>query len=115
MATTMSTVVQQASPAEDLTDEQIDHLLARATARLKDKSQVRTADVLKLGHEETYNFPKLETGQLERPYVSQEAGFAAVDAPRLVEGRQRKQAANGVRKVTDPVKLKKLAIEVRQA
>ncbi len=113
MATTPAAAKVQPSAAdEDLTDEQIDQLLARATARLKDKSKADSQDVLKLAAEDTYTFPKLEPCKLEKPYVTQKDGLAAVDGPRLVEERQRKQATNGVRKVTDPVAVKRMAIEV---
>lgn len=96
---------------DDATDEQIEELLARATARLKAKRQSTSHDVLKLDHGESYTFPKLETGKLEKPYVSHKDGVANVDAARLVAEQQRKQA-NGVRKVEDPVTAKKLAVEV---
>jgi hypothetical protein len=97
---------------EELTDEQIEELLARATARMKAKSgQKKTDDVLKLDTTERYNFPKLDPGQLQKSYVSQENGLANVDSSRLVDEQQRKQA-NGVRKVEDPTTAKKLAMEV---
>jgi hypothetical protein len=103
--------VRSVETDDDLTDEQIEGLLARATARLKAKNQSSSQDVLKLDGGESYTFPKLETGQLEKPYVSQKDGVASVDASRLVAEQQRKQA-NGVRKVQDPITAKKMAIEV---
>jgi hypothetical protein len=97
---------------EDLTDEQIDALLARATARLKAKSQsqdVATLDEAK----ETYTFPKLQTGNIEKPYVSTtKHNVATADSARLVDEKQRKKA-DGIRRVEEPVQAKRLAKEVR--
>ena len=98
---------------EDLTDEQIDALLARATARLKAKAQ--TQEVAKLDKAEaTYTFPKLQVGMLEKPYVStSKHNVATADSARLVDDKQRKKA-DGIRRVEEPVKAKKLAEEVRR-
>jgi hypothetical protein len=96
----------------ELTDEQIEELLARATARMKAKSgQKKTDDVLKLNTTERYTFPKLDPGQLQKSYISQEDGVSNADSSRLVDEQQRKQA-NAVRKVQDPKTAKKLSIEV---
>lgn len=92
---------------DDLPDEQIEELLARATARLQAKSKA----VVKVNEEQSYTFPKLDTGKLEEPYVFSKGDVATVDAPRLLEQRHRKQA-NGIRRVEEPVAAKKLAIEV---
>ena len=94
---------------EDLTDEQIEELLARATARLREESKWK--DVVKLDEEQTSRCPKLETGKLEKPYISHKGDVATVDASRLLEEKHRKQAS-GVRIVEDPVAARTLAIEV---
>jgi hypothetical protein len=97
---------------EDLTAEQIDALLARATARLKAKSQsqdVGTRNEAK----ETYTFPKLQTGNIEKPYVSTtKRNVATADSARLVDEKQRKKA-DGIRRVEEPVQARELAKEVR--
>lgn len=90
----------------DLTDQQIEVLLARATARLAQKSQVH--------HQEPGNslsFPKLNTGTLETPYITTGGGVARVDSARLLASKQR-QEADGARKVENPAAAKKLALEV---
>ena len=96
---------------EDLTDEQIQALLARASARLKEKSISK--DVAAVEKRQSYTFPKLETGKLEKAYVSTTGDVANVDARRMLEEKHRKQA-NGIRRVEEPVAAKKLAEEVRK-
>lgn len=96
-------------PDEDLTDEQIEGLLARATARRQQKS--KSTDVSKITNTQSFNFPKLDTGNLDQPYVSTRGDIATVDASRLLEVKSRKQA-NEIRKVEDPVAAKKAAIVV---
>lgn len=109
MATSTLEKVPGHNVDDDLTDEQMDELLARASARLKEQSKLK--DLMKLDEKEAYTFPKLQTGKLEQPYVSNQGDVATVDAKRLVEGKDRKQS-NGIRRVEEPVAAKKLAIEV---
>lgn len=94
---------------EELSDEQIDQMLARATARLQRKSD--QSAVVKPSDKRSFSFPKLDAGRLDKPYVSTKGEIASVDARRLLEEKQREQA-NGIRKVEDPVTAKKLALEV---
>ena len=108
-AATAPEKVSRGQEDDSLTDEHIDELLARATARLREKANSK--DILKNDEQQSYNFPKLQTGQLEKPYVSSNGNVATVDAPRLLEEKQRKQA-NGIRRVEEPVAAKKLALEV---
>lgn len=94
---------------EELTDEQIEQLLARATARLQEKAkqqQLTKSNGLSL------SFPKLDAGQLEKPYVETKGDVATLDSSRLLDEKHRKQA-NGIRKVEDPATVKKAAAEVR--
>jgi hypothetical protein len=97
----------------DLTDEQIDALLARASARLKAKSQ--SQELLTLDKsEESYHIPKLQTGEIAKPYTtSTKQNVAIADAARLVDEKQRKKA-DGIRVVSESVASKKLAREVCQ-
>ena len=97
---------------EDLTDEQMDALLDRATARLKAKSQSQDLVTLR-EQKEIYTFAKLETGRVEKSYISSnKEGVAIADAARLVDDQQRKKAGR-IRRVEEPVQSKKLAREVR--
>ncbi|KAF2159820.1 hypothetical protein M409DRAFT_70725 [Zasmidium cellare ATCC 36951] len=96
---------------EELTDEQIEQLLARATARLQEKAKQQQ---LTKSHTQEFKFPKLDAGLLEKPYVETKGDVATVDASRLLEEKHRKQA-NGTRKVEDPVTAKKAAADKKKA
>lgn len=110
MAATMEPQkVASAGVEDDLSDEQIEALLARATARLQKKSKGK--EVAKPTGPQ-YTFPKLNPGGIEKPYVSEKGEVATLDSARLLEEKDRKQA-NGIRQVVDPVVDKKMALEVR--
>ncbi len=94
---------------EELTDEQIDKLLARASERLQAKKAATS--LAKKEEAPRYNLQKLNPGKLVKPYVSTQGDIAIVNATRLVDEKQQKQA-NGIRKVIDPVAAKKLSEEV---
>lgn len=111
-ATTEVTPLHNDDEVGDLSDQQIDQLLARASARLKSKPPAESRDLLKLDDDvPAYNLPKLQTGQLEKSYVSQAKGRATLDSKRLVDNKDRDQA-NIVRKVQNPAAVKLAAIEV---
>lgn len=94
----------------DLTDEQIEQMLARATERLKERPQ--SNELARKDEGQRYTFPKLKTGKLQQPYVSSNGDVATLDSKRLLEQKQRK-SASGIRKVEGPVASKKAAQEVR--
>lgn len=94
---------------DDLTDEQIEQLLANAAARLQ--QQDVSNDITKRNDCSTFNFPKLSVGKLEQPYISTKGHVSTVDGKRLLEEKQRRQA-DRTRKVEDPVTTKKMALEV---
>ena len=113
-ATTAADLALAYQNTDDLTDEQIDALLARATARLQAKAQAKdnNQDVMKLDTDQRLTFPKLQTGQLEKPYISTtKQNVATADNARLLDESQRKKAV-GIRRVSEPVMSKKLAKEV---
>ncbi|KXL50185.1 MAG: hypothetical protein FE78DRAFT_245975 [Acidomyces sp. 'richmondensis'] len=93
---------------DDLTDEQIEQLLANAAARLQ--QQDVSNDITKRNDCSTFNFPKLSVGKLEQPYISTKGHVSTVDGKRLLEEKQRRQA-DRTRKVEDPVTTKKMALE----
>ena len=105
----MSTTTSSVHADEVLTDEQMEEMLANATARLQAKA--RAEDIVTLDQGQKYTFPKLETAKLVNPYVSTIGDIATLDAPRLLDERHRKQA-KGVRRVQDPGTAKKIAEEV---
>lgn len=95
--------------SDDVADAQIEQLLARATARLQQKEkdglkdrQLQAVDL---------NFPKLDAGDLQKPYVTVKGDIASVDSSRLLQEKQRR-LANQARKIEDPVTTKKAAEEV---
>lgn len=95
---------------DELSDEQIEQLLARATARLQEKS--KQTQLIQKNESHSYTFPKLDAGALEKPYVTTKGDIATVDSSRLLKEKLRKQA-EGIRKVEDPVTSKKALEEVR--
>lgn len=95
---------------DDLSDEQIQQLLARASARLEGKTGETALQLADEGRTK-FSFPKLDTGALVKPYVTTNGDVASVNPARLLEEKHRK-GADGPRTVEDPVAAKKLAIEV---
>ncbi|KAI7408299.1 hypothetical protein KC328_g61 [Hortaea werneckii] len=89
----------------DLSDDQIDQLLARATERMQQAGAAVKGD-----EKNPYTFPKLNAGELEKPYIASKGAVASVDSSRLLDDKDRKQA-NSIRKVEDPLTAKKAAIE----
>lgn len=108
--TALQKAPQRSLEEEELTDEQIDELLSRATDRLKAQSSSRT--VARKDERRSYTYPKLQTGQLDKPYVSKKGDVASVNASRSRDGEQQTKA-NGIRIVQNPATIKKLAEEVR--
>ena len=89
MATTLElqrTEKDKPHSEDDLTDEQIEELLARAAARLQEKAKDRQ---LTKHTEQSLNFPKLDAGDLEKPYVSTKGDVATIDSSRLLDQRRR--------------------------
>lgn len=93
---------------EDLTDDQMQAILAQAAARLQQKQ------IAKLSEQEQkhYTFPRLETGTIARSYVSHKDGVAQLDPSRRLNEKDRK-LSNQIRKVEDPVVVSKRKDEVR--
>lgn len=95
---------------DELSDEQIEMLLKQAEVRAREKdtssalAQIPSALDIKL--------PRLNTPGLPAPYVQMNGEVARVDPSRLLDDQQR-ALANHIRKVEDPVAVKKRKIEVR--
>ncbi|GIZ47192.1 hypothetical protein CKM354_001029100 [Cercospora kikuchii] len=111
----MATALQQPSqsssgPEDDLTDEQIEQELAAATARLQ--AQAKDMQLTQQNESKGITFPKLDAGDLPKPYVSTNGHVATIDSSRLVEEKYRSQQ---IRKVEDPVVAKKTAEEKKRA
>lgn len=110
MASDAIEVVSKMAPSqEDLTDEQMEEMLAQATTRLREKEE---AKMFETEAPQKFTFPKMNAGALEKPYVVVKGHVAEADKSRLIDDKHR-QAGSLIRKVEDPVTAKKLAAEVR--
>ena len=102
-------VSKMAPSQEDLTDEQMEEMLAQATTRLREKEE---AKMFQTEAPQKFTFPKMNAGALEKPYVVVKGHVAEADESRLIDDKHG-QAGSLIRKVEDPVSAKKLAAEVR--
>lgn len=93
---------------DELSDEQMQQMLARAAKRKQESVSLKLADD---GNNKQFSFPKLSTGDIAKPYVSTTGDVAQVDSSRLVQEKDR-MLANKVRKIEDPVVLKQKKAEV---
>ena len=110
MASDAIEVVSKTAPSqEDLTDEQMEEMLAQATTRLREKEESK---MFRTEASQKFSFPKMDAGALEKPYVVTKGHVAHADKSRLVNDKDR-QTGSLIRKVEDPVTAKKLADEVR--
>jgi len=107
----MEAVSTKAMPQEDLTDEQMEEMLAQATTRLREKEE---SAMFKTEAPQKYTFPKMNAGDLEKPYVVTKGHIAEADKARLIDEKYR-QAGSLIRKVEDPVTARKLAEEKKKA
>jgi len=91
---------------EELSDEQIQTLLKQAEARLRERATTvaqSASTLLKL--------PRLNVGDIAQPYVRTDGEIARVDSSKLLSERER-ELANKIRKVEDPVAVKKKLSQV---
>lgn len=107
----MEAVSTRAMPQEDLTDEQMEEMLAQATTRLREKEE---STMFKTEAPQKYTFPKMNAGDLEKPYVVTKGHIAEADKARLIDEKYR-QTGSLIRKVEDPVTARKLAEEKKKA
>ena len=111
MASDAIEVVSKMAPSqEDLTDDQMEEMLAQATTRLREKEE---AKMFETEAPQKFTFPKMNAGALEKPYVVVKGHVAEADKSRLIDDKHR-QSGSLIRKVEDPVTAKKLAAEVRR-
>lgn len=102
-------VVKTAGLDHDLSDKQMEQLLAQATIRLREKEN---GSGLQASQPQRFYFPKLNAGELEKPYVTTKGNIAEADKARLLGERDR-PTEGAIRKVEDPVAAGKFATEVR--
>lgn len=95
---------------DELSDEQIEMLLKQAEVRLRDKAT--STQPLPLPTAADFKLPRLEAANLPAPYIQTDGDIARLAPARLLDPRQR-ELANRIRKVEDPVAVKKKQAEVR--
>ena len=72
---------------EELSDSEIDALLARASQRLKEQTQDK--QLTTQSEEQRLTFLKLDAGELEKPYVDTSGNIAKLNDDRLLEDKHR--------------------------
>ncbi|KAL0262171.1 dTDP-fucopyranose mutase [Diplodia seriata] len=97
---------------DELSDEQIEMLLKQAEVRAREKNT--SSSLVQLPSAADYKLPRLDTPGLPAPYVHTDGEVARVDPSRLLDDQQR-ALANHIRKVEDPVAVKKKKIEEKKA
>jgi len=94
---------------DDMSDEQIHALLKEAEARLRTTTTLATGDTVPHFH-----LPKFNVEKVGNHYVHEIKGIALADKQKLLNEQQR-ALANHVRKVEDPVAVKKKKLEEKKA
>lgn len=87
---------------EELSDEQVRELLIEAEQRMQN-AQTDADTQIKL--------PKLNAGQIARPYLHTKGSITRVDASQVADTKD-KSLAGTIKKIEDPVKIKKQRQEV---
>ncbi|KAI9821116.1 MAG: hypothetical protein M1827_003850 [Pycnora praestabilis] len=89
----------------DLSDGQISELLKDAERRLRERASALTSQ-----SQIPSTLPKLDGGDIDRPYVTSVGDIARVDSSRLLDPNQR-ALSNRIRKVEPPKKFGKQKID----
>jgi len=101
--------VAQPGSDDDLTDEQIQVLLKEAEARLRATSLPANE-----GSTSQTHISRLRVDKAAKPYVQERKGIAIAEQGKLLDQKQR-NLANHVRKVEDPVTVRKRKLEEKRA
>jgi hypothetical protein len=94
---------------EELSDEQIRELLNEAAVRMRAKA-AQTAGAVKA--EAPFKLPKLKPGHIADTYEKTDGNITRLDHSKLVDKKQQAMA-NGIKKIEDPLAIKKQKLEVR--
>lgn len=104
--------IDPVSDIEDYTIEKAQEMLKRAEARLLEQA---ASGEPKPGYQDVassrFRIPKLQANGVPEPYVQTDGDVARAEPGRLIRKEQR-ELANRVRKVEDPVVVKRTVIEV---
>jgi hypothetical protein len=93
---------------EDMSDEQIRELLNEAALRM----QAKAAGKPTATPNAPFRLPKLAPGHLADTYEKTEGSITRLDHSKLVDKKQH-ALANGIKKIDDPLAIKKQKAEVR--
>lgn len=89
---------------EELTDEQVRELLAEAAERMRAKAAQPANDA-------PFKLPKLNPGHIADTYSTTHGAITKLDTSKLLPKKDQ-LLANGIKKIEDPVQLKKQKAEV---
>jgi hypothetical protein len=92
---------------EDMTDEQVRELLNEAATRMRAKA----ADKPTATPDVPFKLPRLKPGHLADTYETTDGNITRLDHSKLVDQKQQ-ALANGIKKIDDPLAIKKQKIEV---
>lgn len=97
---------------DDLSSEQIHALLKEAESRMR--AENTSAQKSRDSSESHFTLPKLNTGAIAKPYICREGDVARIDSSRLLNHQAWSQS-NDIRKVEDPLQLRKRLAEEKKA
>ena len=92
---------------EELSDEQIRELLSEAAVRMRAKAAQPAAQT-----DSAFRLPKLQPGRIADTYEKTDGNITRLDHSKLVDKKQQ-ALANGIKKIDDPLQIKKQKQEVR--
>jgi hypothetical protein len=93
---------------EELTDMQVRELLEDASRRMREKQASSQPTSNPAG---PFKLPKLKAGHIADTYTKTEGNITRLDSSKLVNKRDQVMA-NGVKKIEDPVAIKRQKLEV---
>ena len=94
---------------EELSDEQIQELLNEAAQRMRAKAApVSTTDA-------PFKLPKLKPGHIADTYEKTEGNITRLDQSKLIDKKQQALADGGIKRIEDPLQIKKQKKEVRSS
>ena len=96
---------------EDLSDEQMRELLNEAAVRMRAKAA--TAPPVSKS-DAPFRLPKLQPGHIADTYEKTDGNITRLDHSKLVDKKQQ-ALANGIKKIEDPLQIKKQKQEVRSS
>ncbi|KAJ4302841.1 dTDP-fucopyranose mutase [Kalmusia sp. IMI 367209] len=91
---------------EELTDEQVRQLLSEASERMHAKTSPSTRDA-------PFKLPKLNPGHIANTYSKTQGAITKLDSSKLLSKKEL-SLANAVKKIEDPVQLKKQKKRVKE-